>query len=131
MDKEMKNNNFDMRQTRLATRRGMFVTNIDTGLQSRPLDGVINTENTGEPPLNPNAESFSSQAGRALSVRAREFFPRNNLLGFYVKKFVSCLNPDHQVHICISTHSRRVATRELAPHFPGVTGEDLLAKCNF
>ena len=124
MDKEKKNNNFDRRQTRLATRRGMFVTNIDTGLQPRPLEGVVNTENTGEPPLNPNAEFFSSRNDRALSVRAREFFPRNNLLGCYVKKFVSCLNPDHQVHISISTNSRRVATRELVTHFPGVTGEE-------
>ena len=69
--------------------------------------------------LNPNAKSFTAKDGK-LSVEAGEFVPWS--LTSYVKKFVSCLNPEHYVHIKISRATRRVSMQELSHHFPGVTG---------
>lgn len=76
--------------------------------------------------LNPNAKSFTSK-NRKLSVEAGEFVPWSQ--STYVKKFVSCLNPEYFVHIRISRASRRVSMQELSHHFPGVTGKVIHGTC--
>ena len=76
--------------------------------------------------LNPNAKSFTVK-DRKLSVEAGEFVPWSQ--SSYVKKFVSCVNLEHFVHIRISRASRRVSMQELSHHFPGVTGKVKQVTC--